>query len=88
MKTKEELSSLKEEVEALSGKLQELSEDELAQVVGGNMDTDRSRPVPARLPLGVLIGSMLGQTPGAGQQQSNGAGPVSQALDCSWQFFD
>ena len=35
MKTKEELNSLKEEVEALNKKLAELSEEELAQVTGG-----------------------------------------------------
>ena len=34
MKTKEELNALKEEVEALSRKLHELSEEELAQVSG------------------------------------------------------
>ena len=35
MKTKEELNELKEEVETVSKKLHELTEDELAQVVGG-----------------------------------------------------
>ena len=35
MKTKEELKVLKEEVEALSKNLNELSEDELEQVTGG-----------------------------------------------------
>ena len=35
MKTKEELNALKSEVETLSGKLAELSEDELKQVAGG-----------------------------------------------------
>ena len=35
MKTKEELCALKEEVETLNKKLAELTEDELAQVVGG-----------------------------------------------------
>ena len=35
MKTKEELKALKEEVEALSAKLRELSEEELKQVSGG-----------------------------------------------------
>lgn len=35
MKTKEELNELREEVEALSKKLAELSEEELAQVAGG-----------------------------------------------------
>ena len=35
MKTKEELNALKEEVEALNKKLHELTDDELAQVTGG-----------------------------------------------------
>ena len=35
MKTKEELNALKEEVENLSKKLAELTEEELAQVTGG-----------------------------------------------------
>ena len=35
MKTKEELNALKEEVEALNKKRRELTEDELAQVLGG-----------------------------------------------------
>ena len=35
MKTKEELTALKEEVEAVSKKLAELTEEELAQVCGG-----------------------------------------------------
>lgn len=35
MKTKEELNAIKEEVEAVSKKLQELTEDELAEVAGG-----------------------------------------------------
>ena len=36
MKTKEELNALKEEVETLNKKLHELTDEELAQVVGGN----------------------------------------------------
>ena len=35
MKTKEELNALKEEIESLSKKLTELTEDELTQVAGG-----------------------------------------------------
>ena len=35
MKTKEELDNLKERIEALGAKLRELTDDELAQVVGG-----------------------------------------------------
>ena len=37
MKTKEELNALKSEVEALSKKLRELTEEELAQVIGGSI---------------------------------------------------
>ena len=40
MKTKEELNALKEEVEALSRKLHDLSEEELAQVSGGVVPPD------------------------------------------------
>ena len=40
MKTKEELNALKEEVETLNQKLAELTDEELAQVSGG----DRVRP--------------------------------------------
>lgn len=36
VKTKEELSALKNECESLVGKLKELSDDELSNVVGGN----------------------------------------------------
>ena len=39
MKTKEELNTIKEEVEALNNKLAELTEDELKQVVGGLQNT-------------------------------------------------
>ena len=37
MKTKEELNALKTEAEALNKKLEELTEDELAQVAGGDL---------------------------------------------------
>ena len=36
-KTKEELNTLKEEVEAVNEKLQELTPEELAQVTGGRV---------------------------------------------------
>ena len=36
IKTKEELNQLKNEYESLATKLQELTEDELKQVIGGN----------------------------------------------------
>ena len=35
MKSKEELNALKEEVETLNKKLAELTEEELAQIIGG-----------------------------------------------------
>ncbi len=35
MKTQEELNALKEEIETLSRKLKELTDEELAQVAGG-----------------------------------------------------
>ena len=38
MKTKEELISIKKEVESLNKKLAELSEEELSQVTGGIQD--------------------------------------------------
>ena len=38
MKTQEELNALKTEVEALNKKLKELTEEELSQVSGGEMD--------------------------------------------------
>lgn len=42
MKTKEELNTLKEEVETLNRKLCELTDEELAQVVGGGTLQDVS----------------------------------------------
>ena len=36
MKTKEELNAIREEVETLNNKLKELTEEELAQVTGGD----------------------------------------------------
>ncbi len=44
-KSKEELNKLKEEVEAVNEKLQELTEEELAQVTGGNIP-----PAPRGVP--------------------------------------
>ena len=50
MKTKEELNALKEEVETVSKKLHELTEEELAQVSGGvlpaNFELDFEPAVP------------------------------------------
>ena len=37
-KTKEELNTLKQELEKLNNKLSELSEDELKEVIGGSLD--------------------------------------------------
>ena len=45
MKSKEELNTLKEEVETLNKKLAELNEDELAQVSGGLEYKIAFRPV-------------------------------------------
>ena len=42
MKTAEELNALKAEVEALNGKLAELTDEELAQVIGGAAQQDWS----------------------------------------------
>lgn len=43
MKTKKELNALKSEVEALNAKLAALTEDELAQVLGGSDIERRTR---------------------------------------------
>ena len=43
MKTLEELNVLKEEVENVSKKLHELTEEELAQIAGGYGDFDTSK---------------------------------------------
>ena len=48
MKTKEELNKLKEDVEILSRKLAEPTEDELAEVTGGSVLPDDV--VPLRCP--------------------------------------
>ena len=40
MKTQEELNIIKEEVEILNNKLAELTEEELAQVTGGNIEQE------------------------------------------------
>lgn len=45
MKTKDELNTLKEQVETLYNKLRELSEDELEQVTGGSGLIMSSSPV-------------------------------------------
>ena len=50
MKTQEELNALKEEVEIVSKKLQELTEEELAQVIGGVASTDDTSVSPSVTP--------------------------------------
>ena len=40
MKTKKELNALKEEVETLNNKLTELTDEELEQVTGGNIEQE------------------------------------------------
>ena len=45
MKTKEELSALKEEIETLNKKLAELTDEELAQVAGGDLPDTAKRVV-------------------------------------------
>ena len=44
-KSKEELNKIKEEVEAVNEKLQELTDEELAQVTGGKMEKKGVLPV-------------------------------------------
>ena len=44
MKTKEELTAIKEEVAALNAKLAELTEDELKEVTGGGRTIRRADP--------------------------------------------
>ena len=52
MKTKEELNTLKEEVEALNKKLAELTEEELAQVSGGGgVPCPSPRPIKRDMPM-------------------------------------
>ena len=49
MKTKEELDTLKEEVETLNKKLRELTDEELTQVSGGGISIDGTGSVTAIL---------------------------------------
>ena len=42
MRTKEELNAIKTEVEALKNKLAELTEEELAEVVGGTVNFNKT----------------------------------------------
>ena len=52
MKTKEELNAIKEEVETVSKKLYELTDEELAQVTGGQDPKWITLFIPAALSLG------------------------------------
>ena len=52
MKTKEELNALKEEVEAVSRKLKELTKEELEQVVGGVNKISEASGLAKRRPNG------------------------------------
>lgn len=45
MKTKEELKAIREEVETVSGKLAELTDDELGEVTGGLRLKERFIPI-------------------------------------------
>ena len=53
MKTKEELNTIKEEVEAVRGKLVELTDDELAEVAGGS--TDKNGVLPIIFAQGIMM---------------------------------
>ena len=55
MKSKEELNELKEEVETLDEKLHELTEEELAQVVGGKSGGLSANTLVS---LGTIIGAV------------------------------
>ena len=55
MKTKEELNALKEEVETVSKKLAELTEEELEQVSGGT-GFIYEQPVPEPSVIGFIVG--------------------------------
>ena len=46
MKTKEELNALKEEVETVRKKLNQLTDEELAQVAGGDIPCGRTQFFP------------------------------------------
>ena len=76
MKTKEELNALKNEVAALSAKLAELTEEEIAQVAGG---------LPPRV-IKVTDGysapaAVLANVEGLAQEQVAGPGPKPKKLE-------
>ena len=55
MKTKEELNTLKEEVETLNKKLAELTEEELTQVSGGSENLIKLIAGLVATPIGVTV---------------------------------
>lgn len=62
MKTKEELNAIKEDVETMNKKLQELTEDELKQVVGGHaMGPEVSGVIGTAVAPSVLIDTIESQ---------------------------
>ena len=65
MKTKEELNALKEEVETVSRKLHELTEEELAQVSGGMSEIDDA----------ILYGTIFGHLFNANQYAQKTGNP-------------
>ena len=73
MKTKEELNALKAEVETLNKKLGELTEDELLQVVGGDVTSANIVGYCTRL---------------SKSQQSTDKKITKVPGDSSWQYFD
>ena len=82
MKTKEELNALKEEVETVSRKLAELSEEELTQVIGGMYTTPPNR---GKCP---LCGGKLAQ--GAPIRLKRYPYPVTTytCMDCDYTWLD
>lgn len=72
MKTKEELNTLKEEYETLNSKLRELTEEELAEIIGGI--TLHNLPVKKEHEKYMM--------------QACGRSEDSASVGVSWQFFD
>lgn len=76
MKTKEELNSPGEKIEALNGKLAEFSEDEIALVTGGTGDpaADPSKTVPGWQDQVHMYGAAGGNGGGSGAGIGSGGG--------------
>ena len=64
MKTKEELNALKEEVETVSRKLHELTDEELAQVSGGDWGVQEYETFLSKSENGGGESSVVGFHPG------------------------